>query len=164
MASARDSPNRRRYITALTVWLGTCVSCALAIVYFYSLLRGHDIYPIGRNRGQCLAAARTAVIATIFSLWAIWIGTKQECRRRMALWRTGLGIQISLTLFATAGWQITKSLDLQIATTLDLIFPSTFFAEYNWLTFILEVAPATAVAAAVLLYLCSRHSSAREIA
>ncbi len=74
----------------------------------------------------------------------------------MASWRTGLGIQISLTLFAIAGWQIT--------TSLDLIFPSTFFAEYNWLTFILEVAPATAVAAAVLLYLCSGRSSAREIA
>jgi hypothetical protein len=141
-------PHRRRYLAISMVWLGTCISCALAIVYFYNPLRGHDLYPLG-NREQVIAA-RTAVIATLVSLWAIWIGTKQECRLTTAFCRTGLGVQISLTLFAVAGWQSPPSLNL--------IFPSTFFAKYNWLTFIFQVAPATAIAASLLLYLSFKRN------
>lgn len=147
---------RRRLVTVLTASLGTCVSCALAIIYFYGLLRGADIYPLGGNREQGIAAARTAFSATVVSSWAIWIATKQGLRLTTALWRLGLGIQISLTLLAIAGWQS--------ASRLGLIFPSTFFAEYNWLTFILEVAPATSVAAALLVGMCWGLSSHREIA
>jgi len=128
----------------------------LAIIYFYGLLRGADIYPLGGNREQGIAAARTAFSATVVSSWAIWIATKQGLRLTTALWRLGLGIQISLTLLAIAGWQS--------ASRLGLIFPSTFFAEYNWLTFILEVAPATSVAAALLVGMCWGLSSHREIA
>jgi len=150
------SGSRWRFITVSTAWLGTCVSCVLAIVYFYGLLRGADIYPLGGDREQGIAAARTAVFATVVSFWAIWIATKPGVRLTTALWRVELGIQISLTLFAIAGWQS--------ASRLDLIFPSTFFAEYNWLTFILEVAPATSVAAALLVGMCWGLSSHREIA
>ena len=60
-------PNRGRYLTISTLWLGTCVSCILAIVYFYGLLRGTDIYPLGGNREQGIAAARTAVFAAVVS-------------------------------------------------------------------------------------------------
>lgn len=142
--------DRRRFLTACGVWLGTFVCCALAIVRFYGLLHGHDVYPLGGNREQAIAAVRTGLIATFASSWAIWIGTSQRSRLTTALWRTGLATQISLTLFAIAGWQSPPSLDL--------IFPSTFFAEYNWLTFIFQVAPATAIAASFLLYLSYRQN------
>lgn len=143
-------PDHRRFLTASGVWLGTFVCCVLAIVGFYGLLHGHDVYPHGGNREQAIAATRTGAIATFASLWAILIGTSQQPRLTTALWRTGLATQISLTLFAIAGWQSQPSLNL--------IFPSTFFAEYNWLTFIFQVAPATAIAASFLLYLSYRQN------
>jgi hypothetical protein len=141
-------PHRRRYLAASAVLLGTCASCASAIVYFYNLLHGHDLYPLGGNREQGVAALRTAVIASLVSLWAIWIGTRQEYRLAVVFLRTGLAVQVCLTLFALAGWQS--------PSWLGPIFPSTFFAEFNWLTFIFEVAPATAIAASLLLYLSFR--------
>ena len=38
----------------------------------------------------------------------------------------------------------------------NFIFPSTFFSEFNFLTFIFEIAPTTAVAQFVLLHIFSR--------
>lgn len=40
----------------------------------------------------------------------------------------------------------------------DLIFPSTFFAEFNFLTFIFQVAPVVAIAEGILLYFALRCS------
>jgi hypothetical protein len=144
----RMVPHRQRYLAVSAIWLGTCTSCALAIVCFYDLLRGHNLYPLGGGPAQSIAAMKTAVIATLVSSWAIWIGTGQECRLPMAFWRTGLAVQGSLTLLGVAGWQSPASLDF--------IFPSTFFAEFNWVTFIFEVAPVTAIAASLLVYLSFR--------
>jgi hypothetical protein len=76
---------------------------------------------------------------------------------RMAMLRTAVATQATLTLFAVLGLQLAiASRQLPLG---DWVFPGTFFAEYNWLTFILEVAPATSVAAFILLYFVRRSSA-----
>ncbi len=66
----------------------------------------------------------------------------------MTLLRVGVPIQIFLSIYAIVG--------LQLRGKQELIFPSTFFAEYNWLTFILEVAPTVSVATSLLLFLSQK--------
>jgi hypothetical protein len=71
--------------------------------------------------------------------------------------RTAVATQATLTLFAVLGLQLAiASRQLPLG---DWVSPSTFFAEYNWLTFTLEVAPATSVAAFILLYFVRRSSA-----
>jgi hypothetical protein len=97
---------------------------------------------------QGIAVLRTVLAATLTSSWAIWLGAGQKRGLAMTLLRTGFPTQLALTLNAIAGWRSPASLNL--------IFPSTFFSEYNWLTFILEVAPITTVRASLLLFLSFR--------
>lgn len=129
--------------------LGTCLCCALAIVFYFGLLGAGTVDPFRSHFEQGIAALRTAFIATSVSLWAIFFGSKGKHRFAVVMLRTGLAMQFSLTLYALLGWRSPSSLNL--------IFPSTFFAEYNWLTFIFEVAPTTATAAGLLSALCLRR-------
>lgn len=129
--------------------LGTCLCCALAIVFYFGLLRAGTVDPFRSHFEQVVAALRTALVATVASLWAILFGLRGKHRLAIAMLRTGLAMQFSLTLYALLGWRSPSSLNL--------IFPSTFFAEYNWLTFIFEVAPTTAIAASLLSVLCHRR-------
>jgi hypothetical protein len=76
----------------------------------------------------------------------------------------GFATQLSLTLYAILGWQpVSDRLG-----PINIFFPSTFFAEYNWLTFIFEVAPLTSIASSLLLYEFLRyfglgHDSAQSL-
>jgi hypothetical protein len=79
-------------------------SCAWDIDYSASLPRRQDLYPLGANREQGIAAARTAVIA-IISLWAICIGKSRSLVRK---WLYG-GYRVDQFLTShgpTKGWRI----------------------------------------------------------
>ena len=73
--------------------------------------------------------------------------------------RTGLPTLVSLALFSIAGCQG------NLGQFSNFFFPSTFFAEYNFLTFIFEIAPTTSIAASLLLYTFLRlfRSAGQEI-
>jgi|SRR5581483_2962252 len=151
---------RRGVLSALTLWLGTGFSCGLAIVYFYSLF--HSIrYPFEGPSQQILVAFRTALIATFSSTVVVWFAAGRKERTRTVTLRTALATQATLTLFAVIGFRLAIR-DKTISGG-DCAFPSTFFAEYNWLTFILDVAPLTSIAAALLMCLCPRISRARVV-
>jgi hypothetical protein len=138
----------RRYLLIATVWVGTCICCAVAMIYFYSLLESGILYPFHSKFEECVVSSRTALFATLVSSWAIWLGAKPKRSIVMALLLTGFATQLSLTLYAVVGWEPISSWLGHV----DFIFPSTFFAEYNWLTFIFEVAPVTSIAACLLLF------------
>jgi hypothetical protein len=148
------SPDRRVGLTcALLVWLGSWLCCGLAIVYFYNL-SGSTYYPFESRSQQIITAFRTALIATIISSGISWLVTASKPRLRMSMLRVALTTQAILTLFALSGHRL--AISTRQLPILDWGFPSIFFAEYNWMTFILEVAPATSIAVLLWLHLCSK--------
>ena len=158
----RTAPNFGKSLRSLLpVWLGTWLCCGLAILYFYSLLNGIE-YPFESRFQQAVVALRIALIATIISSGAASLIIRRNVRVRTAMWLTAFANQAMLTVFAVIGLQLATS---QTETAvLNWAFPSTFFAEYNWLTFILEVAPATSVSAFALVYLSWKLSASRKVA
>jgi hypothetical protein len=135
---------RYGYLSILLVWVGTYACCALAVIYFYGLLGAGVIYPFANHLEQGFAVLRTALIATLASSWTLWFGARRKDWLLTTLLKIGVTTQITLTIYAIIGWRSPSSLNL--------IFPSTFFAEYNWLIFIFEIAPITSVASTLLLY------------
>jgi len=126
--------------------------CALAIIYFYSLLTAGVLYPFKSHFEQVVSGLRTAVFATLAASWAIWLGMRGKRSLSITMLKAGVATQASFTVFAVIGLRVAIA---SLRSPLDLVFPSTFFDEYNWLTFILEVAPVTSATAGVLLYLSS---------
>ena len=143
-------PRSLRCLHLAVVWMGTCICCALAMIYFYCLWDTGAIYPFKSHADQGIAVVLVASAATLSSSWAIWFGEGRKRSLTMIMLRTAAATQASLTVYAIVGMQVSTG-----NWTLDLIFRSTFFAEYNWLTFILEVAPVTSIAAGALLLLSS---------
>lgn len=139
---ATEQNGNSRYLAFASIWAGTCISCALAIIYFFGLLGAGTVDPFRNHFEQGMAALRTALVATLAPSSAIWLGATRKRGLAIVILRTGLVMQIALTLYALLGWRS--------PSFLNIIFPSTFFAEYNWLAFIFEVAPATSVAAGLL--------------
>jgi len=138
-----------QYLLITITWLVSCIVCALAIAYFYDLLGSSTIYPFKNASEQGVAILKTAVSATLVSSWAIWLGTKGDSSFGKILLKAGIPMQLTFALYAVIGLNVDMA-DRRMS--IEWIFPSTFFAEYNWLTFILEVAPVTALAASLLLY------------
>jgi hypothetical protein len=89
------------------------------MIYFYGLLGAGTVDPFRNHFEQGIAVLRTALAATLTSSWAIWFGARQKRGLAMTMLRTGFPMQLSLTLYAIAGWRSPASLNL--------IFPSTFF-------------------------------------
>ena len=141
--------SRSRYIPVMVAWFGTFVICALAIMYFFDLHWAEPLDSFRSIHEQVFAILRTDLIATLLSSWAIWLGAKGTHKLGMILIRTGLATQLSLTLYGMAGCGGVFGGDSRLA---HLIFPSTFFSEFNFLTVIFEVAPVTSIAASLLLY------------
>lgn len=146
-----------RYFTAAIVWVITCVCCAIAMAWFYGLFSAGTIYPFKSDWELGFAVLRTAFIATLVSSWAIWLGTGRKRSLAMIFLRIGFAVQASLTIFAILGSGIVLGSSKWQAV--NVVFPSIFFGEYNWLTFIFEVAPTTSIAACLLLFLSFRRSS-----
>lgn len=146
-----------RYVVITIAWLCTWICCTLAIVYFYGLSGNGVVDPFRSHFEEVVAALQTALVATLASSWAIWFGAKQKRSLVMAMLRTGFATQVSLTFYGIADWRSPSSLNF--------IFPSTFFAEYNWLTFIFEVAPVTSTAAILpFLFINTAKRRARGLA
>lgn len=142
---------KSRAVFVLTAWAFACASCTLAMLYFDGLLGSGSTYPYESHSQLLLAVCRTAFTATLASSWALWLGANQGRRIRVRMLQTGLAMQGSLTLYGIAGWQHAIG-GFLLSPHLDLIFPPAFFAEYNWLTFIFEVAPVTSLVASLRVY------------
>ena len=145
---------RSRYLACAIIWTSTCLISSGAMIYFYGLFGMGTVDPFRSHFEQGLAVLRTTLVAMLASLWVIWFGMRRRRGLVNAIMRTGLAMQFSLTLYALLGWRS--------PAPLNLIFPSTFFAEYNWLTFIFEVAPVTSVAASLLVYFWGKSRSVSQ--
>jgi hypothetical protein len=141
-----------RCLHVAVVWMGTCICCALAMICFYGLWGTGTIYSFKTHAEQGAAVLQTASAATLSSSWAIWFGTRRKRSLTMMILRTASATQASLTVYAIVGMQVATA---NWRSPFDFIFRPSFFAEYNWLTFIMEVAPVTSIAAGVLLLLSS---------
>lgn len=148
-----------RCAAIFAVLSGTFISCGFAIRYFYGLHGAATLWPYKSLLEQYIVIFRTALICTIASSWSIWFGARRAGNpRSFALWAAP-GIFITLILYGVAGCGAVLGGDSKIAEwnlLTHVIFPSNFFSEYNFLTFIFEVAPTTAIAEVLLLYLFSR--------
>lgn len=148
-----------RWGAILTVLFGTSIACALAIHHFYGLHGVDTLWPYKNLLQQYLAILRTALIAVSASSWAIWFGARRGRSPRTFALCAALGTLITLVLYGVAGCAGVLGGNYHNAFwnwASDFIFPSTFFAEFNFLTFIFEIAPTTAVAELILLYFFSR--------
>jgi hypothetical protein len=146
--------------TALAL-TGTCLCCAVAIVHFYGLHGAATLWPYKSQFEQNLVIIRTALIATLVSSWAVWFGARRKHNFVPVMLRTGLATLVTLALYGFAGCGGVLGGDYHNAIgglLSDLIFPSTFFAEFNFLTFIFQVAPVVAIAEGILLYFALRCS------
>lgn len=153
-ASERAKGWRQRALCVVLILSGACLCCAVAIFYFYGLHNdAANMYPFKRPLDQDIVVIRTALIATIASSWAIWFGTRRGQSRGIVMLRSGLATLLTLVLYGVAGCGGVLG---SVHGSTDFIFPSTFFSEFNFLTFIFEVAPTVAVAEALLLGLCFR--------
>ena len=123
----------------------------LSIVYFYSLrIAASPIFPFHTYAEEYRSVAAIALVTTL-PVVAIANLARGIGIRHRKLWTAlvvGLEVQVFLTcyaMFASAmsGWLITHTV---------------FFGEYNWLTFILEVAPVTSACASVLRVVFGGHS------
>jgi hypothetical protein len=138
--------------------IGSCISCAMAIVHFYGL-HGATLWPYKRQYEQNVVIFRTALIATLLSSWTVWFGARKKHRFATVMLRAGLASQVTLTLYGIAGCGGVLGGDYHAAfwrRSSDFIFPSTFFAEYNFLTFIFQVAPVMAIVEGFILFLSLR--------
>ena len=142
-----------RYPTVMAVggiWMMSCVCCALAIVYFYGLAHPVTVlYPFTNRRDQGTAIVGTAVVATLCSSWAVWWGLHRRRSRKSTAFQAAIWTEVSLSAFSLVGRQIALT---GWRSPLDLIFSTTLFSEYNWLTFVLEVAPVTSCVVGLLLF------------
>jgi hypothetical protein len=139
-----------RFLAFVGIWVAAYVCCAAAIAFFYGL--GHAetvIYPFKDRSEQGAAALQTAAAAMLSVSWAIWLGLSRKRSRGMMVLLTAFGVEASLIIYAVAGLEVTTR---NWRSPLDLIFRSTFFAEYNWLTFILEIGPVMSGAVALFLF------------
>lgn len=133
----------------------TFASCVLAIGSFYRTWT-RILYPFNTLGEETLSVVITASIATLASSWAVWLGVKLRGNLTKRLILSGLATQLSLTAYAIIGLRIAVASN---STFLNFFFPSIFFAEYNWLTFIFEIAPITSIAQMLLLYFLLRSKS-----
>jgi len=147
-----NQDNYSRGVRIAFVWTGTYVCCALAIIYFYDMFGAAPDYLLGTYSRQIVVVLRTALVATLLSSWAIWFGTNQKHSVVVSMLQTGFATLITLALYGTVGfggflggrlWRLSG----------DLIYAKALFTETNFLTFIFEIAPATSLAASLLLYL-----------
>lgn len=143
-------------ITLVSVWVGSCICCAISIPHIYSLHGAATIYPYGSVGEQRMAIWRASAIATFFSTCLVGFVLQRKfngAKTGLLAWPvTFLGL--ALYGFAGCGGVLGEGLTvghLHIST--DPLFPSRIFAEFNFLTFVFEVAPITAFVAGVLAYL-----------
>ena len=123
-------------------------------MYFYNMALGATVvYPFKSRTEQGAAIVETAVIATLCSSWAIWFGLSRKRSRIIMALCAAIGTEVSLAVFSVVGLQSGLG---DWSSSLDPIFRSTFFAEYNCLTFILEVAPVTSCVVGLLVFWVAR--------
>lgn len=148
-----------RWGATLTVLFGTCIASALAIHYFYGLHGADTLWTYKNLPEQDIAIFRTGLTGALASSWAIWFGARRSRNpRTFALW-AALGTLITLVLYGIAGCGGVLGGNYKngyLNEVSEFIFPSTFFSEFNFLTFIFEIAPTTAAAEFILLYFFSR--------
>jgi hypothetical protein len=151
---------------AAIAWIAACIGCSLAVIHFYGVFRAGRMYPFRSHLEQGAAVLRTSLVATLLSSWAIWFGARRRNGLAIVALRTGLAAQLTLALYGIAGCGGVLGGDFTIGGwrgSTDLIFPATFFSEYNWLTFIFEVAPVTSVTMSLSLYALLRLRAARDV-
>lgn len=140
-----------RFLAFISIWVAAYMCCAAAIVFFYGL--GHaatSIYSFRDRSEQNTAVFQTAAASMVSVSWAIWFGLSRKRSRGMMVLLTAFAAEVSLTIYAIVGLEVVTG---NWRSPFDIIFRSTFFAEYNWLTFILEVGPVISCAVALFLFL-----------
>jgi hypothetical protein len=156
----RDLSWYMRWLVTAIVTAGSFAICLVAIHEFYGLHGEATLYPYTSPSEQWRVIARVALLATTGIFWSIFLGTQGRYAPRTAAMWTGVGALATLTLYGVLGCGGVLGNDLTVGSwhgSTEFFFPSLVFSEFNFLTFIFEVAPTTAGTAS-LLVLVSRIS------
>ncbi len=151
---------KRRYLDIGIAWAGTFAACVTATCGFYDL---HGMVALSADENYLKAildVVRFAFIATFFSLWALWWSVRRRRRSGVAALWAGVGVLITLALYGVGGCGGVLGDELAIGNwrwSMEFFFPSFFFSEFNFLTFIFEVAPVTAMTTGVLVYFLLKY-------
>ncbi len=149
-----DAPKLRNLVVAIA-----CTSvfaiCTVSVFYFYGLHGPATLYPYTAQSQQTIVILRIALIATILSFLPFWFSIRRKHRpSTSALW-SGFGVLIVLVLYGLSGCRGILGRSIEVAgwhVSTSFFFPSLFFSEFNFLTFICEVAPVTAGFTGVIVY------------
>jgi hypothetical protein len=154
-------------ISFVSVWVGSCVCCAISIPHIYGLHGAATLYPYGSVGEQSIDIWRASAIATFFSSCLVGFVLQRRLNEAKTALLACAGTFLVLALYGFAGCQgvLGESLTVgHLRVSTELLFPALIFSEFNFLTFIFEVAPITAFVAAVLAYLslkCIRRATGR---
>lgn len=146
---------KTRNLTAAIASASMFVVCTASIFYFYGLHGRATLYPYQTQAQQTLVIMRIALFVTLLSFWPLWFSLRRERRPRTAALWSGFGALFVLALYGLAGCGGLLGGSIGVAgwhTSTRFFFPSLFFSEFNFLTFIFEVAPATAAFAGLTVY------------
>lgn len=135
-------PRKVSVITSVTILLCIFVSFAALIAIAYGLLSAPPLYPFVSYRMEWLAVLGTAFISTCFVSWLVFVA-KKRTRTFPNLAAVIVAAQASLTIYALLAWKMPST----------WMNRSTFFGEYNWLTFVFEVSPAASLIVGCLLFI-----------
>jgi hypothetical protein len=143
-------------ITLVSVWVASCIFCAMSIPNIYGLHGAATIYPYGSVGEQRIAFWRASAIATFFSTCLVGFVLQRRFKETKTVLLAWVGTFLGLSLYGIAGGQgfLVGSITAgHLHTLTRLLFPSRIFSEFNFFTFIFEVAPLTAIVAALITYL-----------
>ena len=116
-----------------------------AFTYFYDLTLDPPRYPYRDVHSEAIGVCIVALFGILCSGWTWFLAsrTSRKLTFARALLLCGLGTLVSLYGFTFIGIQLA-----QTTRAFDI-----FFAEYNFLTFLFEVAPCVSILAAGLAFL-----------
>ena len=135
-----------------------CIAATLCF-YGYGLNETVDIYPYQSKTQLFAVIFRIASIAALISLLPLRVAVRKSQSPRTAAQWSGVGTLVPLVLYGFAGCGGVLGNEVRIGNwhaSTNFLFPSLYFSEFNFLTFIFEVAPVTALLVGVVVYLLLR--------
>lgn len=163
MATAQEA--RTQYLIVAIAMVGVFTVATASIYYFYGLNGRATLYPYKTLSQQAVVILRVALVAGIISLWPVWLSVRRKRKAGTEALTSALGVLIVLALYGLAGCGGVLGGSIRIAgwqISTRFFFPSHFFYEFNFLTFICEVAPVTATFAGVIVYSMLKWAPFRE--
>jgi hypothetical protein len=156
-------------ISFVSVWVGSCIFCAVLVPHIYGLHGTDTLNSYSSLSEQREAFWGASAIATFFSSFFVGLVVQRRFKKKDTVILAWVVAFFGLTIYGLLGCEGILGGGFAVGhlhVSTNLLFPSFMFAEFNFFTFILELAPLTAFVAAILTYLSlqfTRQGNARIV-